>query len=116
MNRICASLCLVMMTGMALGCGGSVASPKGMGGAGGGHGGVGGGGGGGGAGGSAGELAVCPSFPSDQEVQERAGQPCSKNDQTCFSNDGCGGCSITCTDGVWTSTNQGLCYFIGNDC
>jgi hypothetical protein len=106
MNRICAGLCLVMVA-VGVGCGAKTIDP-----------GTGGKGSGGGLGGStSGDLATCPSGgPQDQEIMDRVGQPCTTADQTCASNNGCGGCSVTCTNGVWTSTSAELCYSVGGAC
>jgi hypothetical protein len=76
-----------------------------------------GGGGAGGAGGAPGTPTTCPSdFPADSEVMNLVGQSCIPADQICASNNGCGGCSVTCKNGVWASTNADLCFSVGGAC
>src|SRR5262245_18387609 len=74
------------------------------------------GGGGGGSGGSGGMPASCPSGPLDREVQALVGKPCATNDELSASNNGCGGCTVRCVDGVWASDGKELCYSIGAAC
>jgi hypothetical protein len=71
-------------------------------------------GGGGGAGGSG--PAACPSPPDDQDVQKLVGKACNVEAMVCASNNGCGGCSVTCKDGAWVSTDTMLCFSIGPTC
>jgi hypothetical protein len=44
------------------------------------------------------------------------GKECDQPDQECASNNGCGGCSVTCRNGKWESTDPNLCYSIGPTC
>jgi hypothetical protein len=69
-----------------------------------------------GAGGGGGAAQACPNGPGDQDIQELVGKPCSTAAAVCASNNGCGGCSVTCTGGVWVSTDQTLCFSIGMGC
>ncbi len=59
---------------------------------------------------------ACPMPPTDQEVEQLLGAPCSSDNQTCASNNGCGGCSVTCKNGVWTQLGEQLCYSVGPTC
>jgi acetylornithine deacetylase/succinyl-diaminopimelate desuccinylase-like protein len=75
------------------------------------------GGSGGAGGGVVGEPTACPAqVPDDEQVMGIVGQPCSIVDQVCASNNGCGGCSVTCKGGVWTSTSGALCFSVGGTC
>ena len=73
-------------------------------------------GGNGGGSGAGGGPVACPSGPMDQAIQTLVGKPCATADEVCASNNGCGGCSVTCRNGVWTSTDASLCYSIGEAC
>lgn len=75
-------------------------------------------GGAGGAGGAPATPVACPSEAqfTDSIVMELVGQSCAPANEICASNNGCGGCSVTCTNGVWTSTNPDLCFSIGGAC
>jgi hypothetical protein len=76
-----------------------------------------GGGGAGGSGGAPGTPTTCPSdFPQDDQVMNLLGKTCIPADQICASNNGCGGCSVTCKGGVWTSTDADLCFSVGGAC
>jgi hypothetical protein len=70
----------------------------------------------GGGGGSTGSS--CPLSPQDPDVQNLAGKACSMANQVCASNNGCGGCSVTCVNGVWkaTSADNNVCFSIGTGC
>jgi hypothetical protein len=84
-----------------------------------GNGGIGGAGGAGGAGGGSSSTPVlCPSEASwsDPAVMDLVGKACIPDQGVCASNDGCGGCSVTCKNGVWSSTNADLCFFVGGTC
>ena len=76
------------------------------------------GGGAGGAGGAASTPVACPSDASfsDPAVMDLVGKACIPDQAVCASNDGCGGCSVTCTGGIWKSTNADLCFFVGGTC
>ena len=58
--------------------------------------------------GAGGAPVACHSGGLDDYIKELVGKPCSEEAEVCESNNGCGGCSVTCTDGVWTSTNGNL--------
>src|SRR5689334_661650 len=75
-----------------------------------------GGGGAGGTGGSGSGAAKCPNAPFDPDVIALEGKPCDTDADVCSSNNGCGGCSVTCQDGVWTSTDAMICFAIGSTC
>jgi hypothetical protein len=75
-----------------------------------------GGAGGSGGAGAGGAPAACPGGPLDDYVKELVGKPCSEEGEECASNNGCGGCSVTCKNGVWESTDGQLCYSIGAAC
>ena len=77
---------------------------------------AGGAGGSGGSGGGAGAPSVCPKGPLDEAVKALEGMPCSTLGEECASNNGCGGCSVTCKDGVWTATDGPICYDVGPGC
>ena len=71
----------------------------------------------GGAGGArGGGLGVCPTPPDDQDVQNLVGKACNVEEMVCASNNGCGGCSVTCKGGAWVSTDTMLCFSIGPAC
>ena len=74
-------------------------------------------GGGGGSGGSGGgDPAACPTAVDDQQVQDLVGKACDAEAMVCASNNGCGGCSVTCKNGVWASTDAMVCVSIGTGC
>src|SRR3954471_89213 len=71
----------------------------------------------GGAGGTGSMPVACPSpQPNDSEVMSLPGQPCDAAGQVCASNNGCGGCSVSCNNGVWASTDGELCFSVGGAC
>jgi hypothetical protein len=83
--------------------------------------GVAGNGGAGGAGGGASSTpfpTACPADASfnDTVIMGLVGATCIPDAQVCASNNGCGGCSVTCVNGVWTSTNADLCFSVGGAC
>jgi hypothetical protein len=110
MHRARFSVSIAIVAAAIAACGGKVLvdqPPNGSGGA----------AGGGRTGGTDPGGTACPSVvPSDAEVQALAGTACSIAGEVCKSNNGCGGCSVTCTGGVWVSTDAELCYFIGAAC
>jgi hypothetical protein len=74
-------------------------------------------GGSGGSGGTGSNAIACPGPGSaDQDVTELENKPCATDAEVCSSNNGCGGCSVTCKNGKWTSTDSTLCYSIGGTC
>ena len=73
----------------------------------------------GGAGGSPATPVACPSEAqfTDSIVIDLVGQGCAQLAEVCASNNGCGGCSVTCSNlGIWASTNAELCFSIGGSC
>lgn len=51
-----------------------------------------------------------PDISDDESIEALVGRPCNEADATCSSDNGCGGCSVTCVDGVWQSTDDELCF------
>ena len=90
MNRACTTLYLGMMIGLALGCGESKDAVK------------------------------CKLGPDDGYVRSLVGEPCAEIEDAssnfCQSNNGCGGCTVMCKDGVWTPTDTDVCYSVGGGC
>ncbi len=70
----------------------------------------------GGAGGGGSGAVACPNPPNDQSVSALVGKPCTPGAEVCASNDGCGGCSVSCKNGAWAATNAKLCFSIGAAC
>jgi hypothetical protein len=116
MNRTCASLCLAASIMMTSACGGNVVVDHASTGSGGmgaigaptgtaGH-------------GTGGAPVACPgkALFDNSQVIDLVGKPCANADDVCSNNNGCGGCSVTCVNGVWTSTNPQLCYTVGGTC
>ena len=103
MKKLCAVLLLGTLSSL-LACGGKVLVD-----------GVAGVGGGGGAGGAS--PTSCPAGqPDDKEVQSLLGKPCNTASMVCASNNGCGGCSVTCKNGAWVSTDTNICFSVGPTC
>jgi hypothetical protein len=69
----------------------------------------------GGDGGASGAVA-CQLGSMDSVIQDMVDEPCATADEECSSNNGCGGCSVTCRNGTWEPTDGGLCYSVGGSC
>lgn len=83
--------------------------------------GVSGNGGAGGTGGTTSSSPISVACPNDASFNDTAvmaivGLACAPADEVCASNNGCGGCSVTCKNGIWTSTNADLCFSVGGSC
>jgi hypothetical protein len=61
-------------------------------------------------------AVACDPGSFDDVIQGMVGEPCDQPNQECASNNGCGGCSVTCRNGAWESTDASLCYSVGPTC
>jgi hypothetical protein len=108
MLKPCVLVCLISL--LASACGGKVtvdsaASDLGVGGSGGGS--------------VVPQVVPCPGAPgtqlSNDQILPLVGQPCAPNAE-CDNNNGCGGCFVSCVNGVWAASypDQGVCWSLDN--
>src|SRR5690348_8626873 len=64
------------------------------------------------------DVVACPAasgsditVPGDQ-IEALVGKPCGSSGATCDNNNGCGGCFVTCKDGLWAPEYDVVCYSV----
>src|SRR5262249_24984808 len=64
------------------------------------------------------DVVACPAasgsdfmLPGDQ-IEALVGKPCGSSGATCDNNNGCGGCFVTCKDGVWAPEFDSVCLSV----